>query len=900
VPALLIAFAVLLLLARGIEWGDEIGQSSSPAFRSDGADFEDFDALASRLALQANSVPKPPADTDRVSAFIWKELSDSTRAALTSKSSTSPSRRVREALLAADFNRMIESGYSIYTAQRFPTDAVWLRRFSLRLQEKNELGAPSDTDSKVIVVQLREPLTFRVIEWEATPSTASVYFDLRASELSRSDASIDSIRKELRREELEPFVDKPASVPAGIADSLLTRIFGLLGYTGGLGPEIEGYLRTGKLRSAADDRWLNRLLLERAYAGEIKRKPGAGSGNFVGVIGEEFSRYFVADIPVFLRSQAWTVWILGLFALIPGLAGLIFRRAFRNWFVATFVILFSINVVAAVKGWGHVGASMTGGLIQPYGDYVWVETLLILLVLAFRLQRHSAAALDARTRRFNVVLAGLLTVAALGWIVAMKVRFAFDLYAMKVKFGFDLYQLGTAAILLLVARALFVQTRASSGDQPVRAKNIVVCLDGTWNQPGTKDFGHLADTNVFKLFRMLKGTGSRAQYNSIVSKEYVDESGSVRQVAFYYHGVGNTVENSELGQVLGGVFGMGADAIVERAYLDIVRVYKPGDRIFIFGFSRGAAIARMLTGVIGRRDIPKSLWTLRLFGRHWLVRKSAGRVDERAPVAVDVLGCWDTVGAFGLAKNILGIPFQRINLLKDLGVSLCVKRAYHMVALDETRDAFEPTLMEPDPTTPDRVIEVWFSGNHANVGGGYATDELSDVSLDFLLRNISSCYAWRDDMQPGRDESWGLCLSAARRGVRAAAQAREVLNPDPRGQLRQQTGPMYAYLPRTLPMHAVIHDTVFERLAVAVPVYAPKTIFALNERVLAARNEIEVEARRLVDSGSMDGETATMIRERSAALPGLMTWSKYLEAPMRDGVPLKARLRFADELSNAI
>ena len=168
--------------------------------------------------------------------------------------------------------------------------------------------------------------------------------------------------------------------------------------------------------------------------------------------------------------------------------------------------------------------------------------------------------------------------------------------------------------------------------------------------------------------------------------------------------------------------------------------------MFLFGFSRGAAIARLLAGVIGRRGAPASLWTLRLFGRHWKVWAST---KDNVEVQVDVLGCWDTVGAFGIAKDIAGIPFQKINLLKDLSVSSCVKRAYHMVALDETRDAFVPTLMDPDPVTPERIVEVWFSGNHSNVGDGFATDQLSDVTLDFLLQRISSGYVWQNHEEPG-------------------------------------------------------------------------------------------------------------------------------------------------------
>ena len=54
------------------------------------------------------------------------------------------------------------------------------------------------------------------------------------------------------------------------------------------------------------------------------------------------------------------------------------------------------------------------------------------------------------------------------------------------------------------------------------------------------------------------------------------------------------------------------------------------------------------------------------------------------------------------------------------------------------RDAFEPTLMDPDPTTPSRIVEVWFSGNHSNVGGGFATDGLSDHTLSFMLEHVSA------------------------------------------------------------------------------------------------------------------------------------------------------------------
>ena len=144
-----------------------------------------------------------------------------------------------------------------------------------------------------------------------------------------------------------------------------------------------------------------------------------------------------------------------------------------------------------------------------------------------------------------------------------------------------------------------------------------------------------------------------------------------------------------------------------RAYLDIMRVYRPGDgqrpgdRIFIFGFSRGAAIARLLARTIDQKGAPKKLWSLRLLGRHWTIWKSDNKQHD---VPIAVLGCWDTVGAFGVAKKIAGIDFGRVNAFKDLSIPDNVKQAYHLVALDEQRDSFAPTLMDPDPLTPERII----------------------------------------------------------------------------------------------------------------------------------------------------------------------------------------------------
>ncbi len=624
----------------------------------------------------------------------------------------------------------------------------------------------------------------------------------------------------------------------------------------------------------------------------------------------EWARQITNDFPVVLKSQFFTVSILALYALIPGVFGLIYRRAFTAWFVVSFALLYLVQWVARVYGVGSLTPHILLDLENKDHEAAvqFVQVLLLVGLLFFRLRRHSSAAIDGRTKMKNALMAVVLIAVAAGW--------AYLSSSDRVTW----WEFGAIASLLLIGGLILWQSLTGNSERETRSKNIVLCLDGTWNQPGTKDFGYLAETNVYKLFKLLKGGAEDADDNASQCKRYRGPGGAAhgetRQIAFYYHGVGNKIENSELGQLFGGAFGMGASAIVERAYLDVARVYKPGDRIFIFGFSRGAAISRLVAGAIGLRGFPVSMWTLRLFGRHWVVQKSAEKIkaqtadnkmrgsqhkhQDPTDVPVEVLGCWDTVGSFGISKNFLGIPFQQINLLKDLSVSLCVKRAYHMVALDEMRDAFEPTLMEPDPLEPERIIEVWFSGNHSNVGGGYATDKLSNVTLDFLLRHISSGYALKTGQTPG-NEDWGVLLSA-RRGGSAPEGAEEAgapaVEPDPRGRIRHSAGGAYEYAARTLPLHAVIHDEVFNRMRDAVPVYAPDSVFNLNKKLVAKRKAVHDETGHLHATHSLDEKERDRIRTWSDKKLSITKWSQYLEVPIAPGVRIEDGIKPEEELSN--
>jgi uncharacterized protein (DUF2235 family) len=95
-------------------------------------------------------------------------------------------------------------------------------------------------------------------------------------------------------------------------------------------------------------------------------------------------------------------------------------------------------------------------------------------------------------------------------------------------------------------------------------KNIVLCSDGTGNRGGK---GH--GTNVWRLYRALNL-----------------KSVSPPQVAVYDEGVGT--EDQKVAKTLGGALGFGLGCNIREFYTALVDHYEPGDRIYLFGFSRGA------------------------------------------------------------------------------------------------------------------------------------------------------------------------------------------------------------------------------------------------------------------------------------------------------------------------
>ncbi|MEP6699229.1 MAG: DUF2235 domain-containing protein [Verrucomicrobiota bacterium] len=266
------------------------------------------------------------------------------------------------------------------------------------------------------------------------------------------------------------------------------------------------------------------------------------------------------------------------------------------------------------------------------------------------------------------------------------------------------------------------------------AKKLIVCADGTWNTENETDHGAPCPTNVTKIARALLPT---------------DKNG-IQQIVRHIDGVG-----TDFGiKVRGGAVGRGLFHNVVAGYRFLCQNYEPGDQIFLFGFSRGAYTARSLSGLIRNSGILKrgeeshEDEAVALYRDYAPEKRPDGKVasDFRAAhsydAEIDFIGVWDTVGALGIPgfdgrfRILRGLDWQ----FHDVSLSSKVKKAFHALAIHEHRTEFTPTLWEKKLTAPaGQVLEqVWFSGVHADVGGGYPQTGLSDVTLRWMIEKAEA------------------------------------------------------------------------------------------------------------------------------------------------------------------
>lgn len=284
-------------------------------------------------------------------------------------------------------------------------------------------------------------------------------------------------------------------------------------------------------------------------------------------------------------------------------------------------------------------------------------------------------------------------------------------------------------------------------------RRLVLFSDGTGNSSAKAE-----KTNVWRMFQALDLTTSD-------------------QLAIYDDGVG-TSTNKYLAAI-GGAFGFGLKRNIIDLYKFVCRNYvdtaEKRTEIYGFGFSRGAYTIRVLMGLITsqglvnftsedelhrhaveayghfRRMCFKPPFFSPVHAVRWVraaLTTIAHRAARRSPYAdrprreiktIRFIGLWDTVSAYGMpidelrpAINWLFWPLY----FSDLKLSPKIERACHALSLDDERTTFHPIIWdETDPADQLRLTQVWFAGVHANVGGGYPEDQLSLVSLDWMMRH---------------------------------------------------------------------------------------------------------------------------------------------------------------------
>jgi uncharacterized protein (DUF2235 family) len=201
-------------------------------------------------------------------------------------------------------------------------------------------------------------------------------------------------------------------------------------------------------------------------------------------------------------------------------------------------------------------------------------------------------------------------------------------------------------------------------------------------------------------------------------------------------------DGTPIEKILGGAFGEGLFQKIKDGYSKIAQVYEVGDRIFLFGFSRGAFTARSLGGMIAASGLPtkgfNDAFVETAFNAYRNKQQRAQILTElQTQYAIDdakltMVGVWDTVGSLGIPAIFGGVSPQIYGFL-DTGLHPDVLNAYHALAIDERRAEFPATLWT-GATNPNQTLEqVWFTGVHCDVGGGYPEHGLSDITLAWML-----------------------------------------------------------------------------------------------------------------------------------------------------------------------
>ena len=264
-------------------------------------------------------------------------------------------------------------------------------------------------------------------------------------------------------------------------------------------------------------------------------------------------------------------------------------------------------------------------------------------------------------------------------------------------------------------------------------RHLIIFTDGTWLWPGS-DKTLDVYSNVYLLNTLLKD----------------DDKNGCAQIVHYARGLGAV---HGIRKYTAGGFAYGIEELVADLYINICSNYEAGDKLYLFGFSRGAVVARALTGLLsmGILEAKHINWFANVWGKYVgqgeviLPGQPRELSDLGAPIAdfrskcselnpsIEFVGVFDTVvGGHGLAEVA-----QKLRL-GDRKVPPNVRHAVQLLAIDETRSFFKPVFWTgtTDPAASESLEQIWMPGVHSDVGGACRDRNLGNLALLTMIDRV--------------------------------------------------------------------------------------------------------------------------------------------------------------------
>ncbi len=273
--------------------------------------------------------------------------------------------------------------------------------------------------------------------------------------------------------------------------------------------------------------------------------------------------------------------------------------------------------------------------------------------------------------------------------------------------------------------------------------------------------------------------------------------------------------------------GRGINRQIRHAYGYLASRYRPGDRIFLFGYSRGAFAVRSLAGVIDQVGLLRAdMATVRnIRTAYRLYQGPPGTQSVRdfshefchETVEIQMVGVFDTVKALGWRLPFLWRFTERRHAFHNHHLGHTTRHGYHALAMDETRQAYAPVQWECPPGWEGHIQQMWFRGVHADIGGQLgdftAARPLANIPLVWMLERAEELGLmlpenWRDRFpcdvtapSIGSTRGWGKFFLARRARLIGRDRSERIHNsvPEIQGSALQAMGDTFPPIPKDAP-----------------------------------------------------------------------------------------------------